>query len=197
MTVSHNGVLIHDNVKITKDNTTAGLGGDVCKPGPIMLQDHGNPVQFRNIWILPINSSRPNADEVQALRDKAAAMQKTRDLAKKRMEAGTAPKMELIVAEADALAALIDVADAERNRVEKVRLLEELMKFRDEERKLTELMIKAKVVPTSAINEVEARLADVKARLAKAKDMEDKREDIKRKVELREAKDAMSRGGRR
>jgi hypothetical protein len=53
MTVLHNGIKIHDNVEITKDNTTAGLGGDVCKPGPIMLQDHGSPVQFRNIWILP------------------------------------------------------------------------------------------------------------------------------------------------
>jgi hypothetical protein len=51
ITVYHNGVKIHDNVAITKDNTTAGLGGDVCTPGPIMLQDHGNPVQFRNIWL--------------------------------------------------------------------------------------------------------------------------------------------------
>jgi hypothetical protein len=54
MTVHQNGILIHDNVKITKDNTTAGLGGDICKPGPIMLQDHGNPVQYRNIWLVPI-----------------------------------------------------------------------------------------------------------------------------------------------
>lgn len=54
MTVYHNGVKIHENVAINKDNTTAGLGGDPCRPGPIMLQDHGNPVQFRNIWLLPI-----------------------------------------------------------------------------------------------------------------------------------------------
>ena len=54
MTVLHNGVKIHDNVKLTKDNTTAGLGGDPCTPGPIMLQDHGAPVQFRNIWLLPL-----------------------------------------------------------------------------------------------------------------------------------------------
>lgn len=38
--------------------------------------------------------------------------------------------------------------------------------------------------------------AKIELGLAKAKDMEDKREDIKRKVELREAKDAMSRGRR-
>ncbi|HJT76426.1 MAG TPA: DUF1080 domain-containing protein [Gemmataceae bacterium] len=54
MTVHQNGVLIQDDVKIPVDNTRAGLGGDPCKPGPIMLQDHGNPVQFRNVWLLPV-----------------------------------------------------------------------------------------------------------------------------------------------
>jgi hypothetical protein len=52
MTVFHNGVKIHDNVAIPVDNTRAGLGGDPSKPGPILLQDHGHPVQFRNIWLL-------------------------------------------------------------------------------------------------------------------------------------------------
>jgi hypothetical protein len=55
ITVFHNGIKIHDDVEITKDNTTAGLGGDVCKPGPILLQDHGNPVQYRNIWLVKKN----------------------------------------------------------------------------------------------------------------------------------------------
>ena len=54
MTVWHNGVMIHDNVKITKDNTRAGLGGDPCTPGPIMLQDHGARIRYRNIWIRPL-----------------------------------------------------------------------------------------------------------------------------------------------
>ena len=53
-TVYHNGTKIHDNVKINTDNTTAGLGGDPSKPGPILLQDHGNPVQYRNVWLLPV-----------------------------------------------------------------------------------------------------------------------------------------------
>jgi hypothetical protein len=62
MTVYNNGVKIHDNVRLVRKkgdreeivtNTTAGLGGDPCTPGPIMLQDHGNPVQFRNVWLLP------------------------------------------------------------------------------------------------------------------------------------------------
>lgn len=63
MTVIQNGVKIQDDTKITKDNTTAGLGGDVCKPGPIMLQDHGNPVQYRNVWILPMKARDAGAPE--------------------------------------------------------------------------------------------------------------------------------------
>jgi hypothetical protein len=54
MTVYHNGIKIHDDVKIPVDNTTAGMGGDPCKAGPILLQDHGNPVQYRNIWLVPM-----------------------------------------------------------------------------------------------------------------------------------------------
>jgi hypothetical protein len=54
MTVYHNGVKVHDDVKVEKDNTTSGMGGDISKPGPILLQDHGHPVQYRNIWLLPI-----------------------------------------------------------------------------------------------------------------------------------------------
>ena len=63
MTVFQNGVKIQDKTRLarTKDgkeeivtNTRAGMGGDPCSPGPILLQDHGNPVQFRNIWLLPL-----------------------------------------------------------------------------------------------------------------------------------------------
>ena len=50
-----NGVLIQDDVAIPVDNTRAGLGGDPSTPGPIHLQDHSDPVQFRNIWLLPLD----------------------------------------------------------------------------------------------------------------------------------------------
>lgn len=51
ITVYHNGVKVQDNVAVERDNTRAGMGGDPSKPGPIMLQDHGHPVQYRNIWM--------------------------------------------------------------------------------------------------------------------------------------------------
>jgi hypothetical protein len=54
MTVYQNGIKIHDDVAIKVDNTTAGMGGDPCSPGPIMLQDHGNPVQYRSVWLVPM-----------------------------------------------------------------------------------------------------------------------------------------------
>lgn len=52
ITVKQNGVVIHEDVEITVDNTRAGLGGAPSSPGPIHLQDHGDPVQYRNIWIV-------------------------------------------------------------------------------------------------------------------------------------------------
>jgi len=54
MTVWWNGVQVHDHTKLTKDCTPGGRGGDTSQPGPLMLQDHGSPVQFRNIWLLPL-----------------------------------------------------------------------------------------------------------------------------------------------
>jgi hypothetical protein len=57
LTVYHNGVKIHDNVQVAKE-TGLSLGGDPCEPGPVMLQDHGSPVEFRNIWLLPGRAGR-------------------------------------------------------------------------------------------------------------------------------------------
>lgn len=53
MSVWHNGILIHDDVEI--DSHTGGaLSAQESATGPILLQDHGNPVRYRNIWLLPV-----------------------------------------------------------------------------------------------------------------------------------------------
>ena len=53
MTVLHNGVLIQDNAELT--GPTAWKKRPPYKPHaselPISLQDHGNPVRYRNIWV--------------------------------------------------------------------------------------------------------------------------------------------------
>jgi len=53
MTVIHNGVKIHNNVKVSKA-TTAAPGRDAGQRGRIYLQDHGNRVQYRNIWLVKL-----------------------------------------------------------------------------------------------------------------------------------------------
>ncbi len=52
-TVVHNGVTIH-NEKPLPGATGGALDRDVNKPGGIYLQDHSNPMQFRNIWLLEL-----------------------------------------------------------------------------------------------------------------------------------------------
>jgi hypothetical protein len=52
LTVRHNGVLIHENIEVPKI-TPSGRNGPDKTRGPLYLQDHGNPVRYRNIWVVP------------------------------------------------------------------------------------------------------------------------------------------------
>jgi hypothetical protein len=52
-TVLHNGVLVQNHVPV-KGSTTAAAFKGATQKGPLLLQDHGNPVRFRNIWIRPL-----------------------------------------------------------------------------------------------------------------------------------------------
>ncbi|GAB4136912.1 MAG: hypothetical protein Tsb009_04190 [Planctomycetaceae bacterium] len=51
MTVLHNGVVVHKDVKLPK-TTTAAPVKEGPEPGPIYIQNHGNPLRFRNIWLV-------------------------------------------------------------------------------------------------------------------------------------------------
>jgi hypothetical protein len=51
VTVRHNGVLIHDGVAISGPTGRGEPEGP--EPGPLLLQDHWNPVVYRNIWLVP------------------------------------------------------------------------------------------------------------------------------------------------
>jgi len=52
MTVRHNGVLVHDDVEVPHATTAAPVK-EGPEPGPIFLQNHGCPVRYRNIWVVP------------------------------------------------------------------------------------------------------------------------------------------------
>jgi hypothetical protein len=54
VTVLHNGVLVQNNVSLRGPTLYIGMPEYSVKkhgPGPVVLQDHGNPVAYRNIWI--------------------------------------------------------------------------------------------------------------------------------------------------
>ena len=52
MTVKLNGVVVHDDLELNKGKTGGSRNEPEGTPGPIKLQGHGNPLQFRNVWIV-------------------------------------------------------------------------------------------------------------------------------------------------
>ncbi|MAT14675.1 MAG: hypothetical protein CMJ46_05320 [Planctomyces sp.] len=51
LTVRHNGVLVQDKTKV-ESITRAAPVQESPEPGPLYLQDHSNPVRYRNIWLV-------------------------------------------------------------------------------------------------------------------------------------------------
>ncbi len=58
--VVHNGIVIHDNVELWGGTGWRGPHSiseykKHADTGPLQIQDHGNPVRFRNIWLVKID----------------------------------------------------------------------------------------------------------------------------------------------
>jgi hypothetical protein len=51
--VVHNGVTVHDDVEVSRKTGHGRPEGP--EPMPLLLQYHGNPVVYRNIWLVPKN----------------------------------------------------------------------------------------------------------------------------------------------
>ena len=71
ITVLHNGVLIQNHFALLGDTPFSRPPEykDIGGQGPIALQDHGNPVRFRNIWIRPIAAIQGEQVREPFLRD--------------------------------------------------------------------------------------------------------------------------------
>jgi hypothetical protein len=48
--VLHNGIWIHHDLEIPQP-TGGEIDHNYAEPGPIMLQDHGNLIRYRNVWV--------------------------------------------------------------------------------------------------------------------------------------------------
>jgi hypothetical protein len=51
VTIRHNGVVIHDQVALA--GPTGRGDPESPDPGPLLFQDHWNPVVYRNLWLVP------------------------------------------------------------------------------------------------------------------------------------------------
>ncbi len=122
-TVLHNGVLIHDDIEIP-----APTGGELDRnehlPGPLMLQDHGDRVAWRSIWLVPLPYEAPLSAQdsllVQHLHadDRAARLRAIRRLQEKRTFAAADSLLPLLAdssaaVRAQARQALSQLADHE------------------------------------------------------------------------------------
>ena len=84
VTVFENGVLVQDHARLEgpTGHMARSKPGPFPEAGPLKLQDHGNPVRFRNIWYRPLpprvieggTDGYLSAEATQAKRQEIAAM---------------------------------------------------------------------------------------------------------------------------
>lgn len=82
MTVTMNGVVVQDSTPLEGGGGHMGRSKDHPFPekGPLKLQDHGNPVRYRNIWYRPLPARAVEGGDMGAM-DPAAAAAKKKQIA--------------------------------------------------------------------------------------------------------------------
>ncbi len=53
VSVLQNGVVIQNNTEV-QGPTGGAIDDRIDEPGPLLLQDHGNPVKYRNVWLVEL-----------------------------------------------------------------------------------------------------------------------------------------------
>jgi hypothetical protein len=69
LTMLHNGVLVHNHTPLIGAMAYRAVGKYTPHgpKGPILLQDHGNPVRFRNIWVRELKGYDQSSSPEQAV----------------------------------------------------------------------------------------------------------------------------------
>lgn len=81
VTVWHNGVKIHDDVELPKSTGSGKEDDRVLEP--IRLQDHSNPVRYRNIWVVDRGLAPPESFPIFRDLEKEAAEKAAKEKAAK------------------------------------------------------------------------------------------------------------------
>jgi hypothetical protein len=137
---------------------------------PVYVGMHSNGVVWvkdAEVWHIPVDPRK--AEVLKPLRDAVAATTGTLELTKKRYEAGTVSKIEVLRAEGDLVAARVAYSEAEGDAKAAAERLAELVRARQEERDLVALRVQTGVERAEVLNQADARLAEAKAKAAKTK----------------------------